>query len=49
MYWNSDKHSASDDNVGFDKEILEETNHTYNFGSDSSWLDFKVENQVQLT
>ena len=42
MYWNSDEHSASDDNDRFDKEKLEETNHTYNFGSDSSWLDFKV-------
>ena len=38
----SDEHSATDDNDGFDKETLEEANHTYNFGSVSSWLDFKV-------
>ena len=42
MYWNSDEHSASDDNDGFDKETLMEANHTYNFGSDSSRFDFKV-------
>ena len=42
MYWNSDEHSASDDNDGFDKETLEEANHTYNFGYGSSWLYFKV-------
>ena len=42
MYWISDEHSANDDNDGFDKETLEETNHTYTFGSGSSWLDFKI-------
>ena len=33
---NYDEHSAIDNNVGFDKETLEEANHTYNFGSGSS-------------
>ena len=33
---NYDEHSVSDDNAGFDKETLEEANHTYNFGSGSS-------------
>ena len=42
MYWNSDEHSASEDNDGFDKETLKEANHTYNFGSGCFWLDFKV-------
>ena len=42
MYWNSDEHSASYDNDGFNKETLKEANYTYNIGSGSSWLDFKV-------
>ena len=33
---NYDEDSASDDNDGFDKETLEEANHTHNFGSGSS-------------
>ena len=28
VYWSSDEHSVSDDNDGFNKQTLEEANHT---------------------